>query len=77
MKVPFAQDHSGMQVSATGLLDRRGNSQDLCFARAELANNLTAMAKRFYAGDLAAVDEFCQLYALADKERRAAKAAQG
>lgn len=32
--------------------------------RSEMHKNLTAMAERYYAGDVVAVDEFCQLYCL-------------
>lgn len=60
--VPLAKEHTGMRISAEGILLRvRGN---LKFGALEMARHLRETARRFYAGDLSVVDEFLQLYCL-------------
>jgi hypothetical protein len=55
------------------LLER--NRTGFTHMRAEMARNLKEMAQRFYSGDLAAVDEFLQLYCIGETERAAVVAA--
>lgn len=74
MKPIFAPDHNGMKVDSSGILvAARAPSAGLRFMRQEMHKHLEEMARRYYAGDVAVVDEFCQLYCLGEKERKAAK----
>ena len=57
--VVLAKKHTGMRVSICGLLRHRD-----AYALGELQGHLEELARRFYAGDVAAVDEFLQLYCL-------------
>ncbi|WVM88976.1 hypothetical protein ULG90_06595 [Halopseudomonas pachastrellae] len=70
--VPLAAKHQGMRISAAGMLNRVGGR--LQFGAREMLKHLEEMATRYYAGDIAAVDEFLQLYCLDEKrpEQRAA-----
>jgi hypothetical protein len=62
MKAPLAKNHTGMKISARGILMRvRG---ELKGSATELLDNLSEMSTRYYAGDIAVVDEFLQLYGL-------------
>lgn len=61
----LAPEHKGMRISATGLLSGVGGR--LKAGARQLSTHLVEMAERYYAGDLAVVDEFLQLYALDDK----------
>lgn len=63
--VPLAAKHQGMCISAHGLLARVGGH--LKFGAREMLKHLDEMATRYYAGDIAAVDEFLQLYCLDEK----------
>lgn len=63
--VPLAAKHHGMCISAPGLLARVGGH--LKGGAREMLKHLEEMATRYYAGDIAAVDEFLQLYCLDDK----------
>jgi len=57
--------HSGMKISASGVLNRvTGTSK---FGAQEMLRHLNEMADRFYGGDMTVVDEFLQLYCLDDK----------
>lgn len=61
--------HSGMKISATGVLGRirDGRYHDgLDYGCGVMLGHLQQMADRFYAGDAKAVDEFLQLYCLDD-----------
>jgi hypothetical protein len=44
--------------------------------RREMARHLEEMGRRYYTGDVAAVDEFLQLYCIAESERAAVVAEQ-
>ncbi len=68
-ELPLADTHTGMRISADGFLDRVGGR--LKFPANEMKLHLHEMADRFYAGDIEAVDEFLQLYALDEKRPEA------
>ena len=61
----LAPKHQGMCISARGLLSRVGGH--LKGGAREMLKHLDEMADRYYAGDIAAVDEFLQLYCLDEK----------
>jgi hypothetical protein len=63
--VPLAARHYGLCISARGLLVRVGGH--LKVGAREMLKHLEEMATRYYAGDIAAVDEFLQLYCLDEK----------
>ncbi|WP_341707754.1 hypothetical protein [Halopseudomonas sp.] len=63
--VPLAARHYGMCISAHGLLARVGGH--LKGGAREMLKHLEEMATRYYAGDIAAVDEFLQLYCLDER----------
>lgn len=64
---PLAKKHDGMKVDSSVIYrDIRGGK----FMREQMHKHLTEMASRYYAGDIAAVDEFCQLYCLGEAERK-------
>ena len=62
--------HKGMRISAAGLLGRisRGGKVDKGqrYVLGVMLQHLEATARRFYAGDVKAIDEFLQLYCLDD-----------
>ena len=63
----LAPKHTGMRISADGVLGRirDGNHyEELNFVCGTLLDHLQQMSRRFYAGDVKAVDEFLQLYDL-------------
>ena len=62
----LAKRHTGMRISADGILLRVGGQ--LKFGARQMSERLNEMAKRFYSGDISAVDEFLQLYCL-DEDR--------
>jgi len=65
----LAPDHTGMKISAEGILGRIRDGRyfrELDYGCGVMLGHLQNMAKRFYAGDIKAVDEFLQLYDLAD-----------
>jgi len=62
----LALKHTGMRVSASGTLGRI-REPGYGFICKEMLKHLNEMADRFYAGDVKAVDEFCQLYCLDTK----------
>ena len=69
----LAEKHTGMRISALGYLQKLMGKRGRCittedrFFAGEMSKHLKEMATRFYAGDVKAVDEFLQLYALDDK----------
>ena len=65
MKPPLAKKHTGMKISASGVLNRVGGH--LKFGAQEMLKHLNEMADRYYSGDIAVVDEFLQLYCLDEK----------
>ena len=74
MSMPiFAPDHTGMCVSASGILTRKENNKGLRFMREEMHKHLETMAKEYYAGNIEIVDQFLQLYCLGCKYRESAK----
>ncbi len=75
--VPLATDHTGMRVDYSGLLRAAQSglrSRDGATAEMlrQLGAHLSEMGSRYYAGDLAAVDEFLQLYCIEREGRNAA-----
>lgn len=62
--------HTGMKISASGVLGRIRDGRyynGLDFGCGEMLRHLEEMAARFYAGDIQAVDEFLQLYDLGEQ----------
>jgi hypothetical protein len=63
--------HTGMRNSAIGILGRirdaksQNIDRDLKFMAGELLKHLQELSERYYAGDITVVDEFLQLYDLA------------
>jgi len=47
------------------------NNKMLKFMRSEIARNLVELGQRYYSGDIAAVDEFLQLFCICEPERSA------
>ena len=75
VKVPLAAKHQGMLVNARWLLTGR---QSGCNGlRKGMADHLDIMARRYYSGDIAAVDEFLRLYCLGEAERKLAAERNG
>jgi hypothetical protein len=77
--IPLGPKHTGMRISATGLIKNsiktlnRGEGSASCeYGLRELEFNLQELGNRFYSGDVSVVDEFLQLYAL-DHKRVEAK----
>ena len=60
----LAKKHEGSRISASGILLRIKGQ--LKFGAEQMDCHLKEMAKRYYAGDSSAVDEFLQLYCLDD-----------
>jgi len=70
----LAKKHEGMRECFSGFM--RNLSRERCNPRArwmleQLHGHLTEMAKRYYAGDVTVVDEFCQLYCFGEEARKA------
>jgi hypothetical protein len=66
----LAPQHKGMRVDHSGVFGRIAKGckvrLDQRWILGEIDGHLEEMAKRFYAGDISAVDEFLQLYCLDD-----------
>ena len=65
----LAPKHNGSKISAHGVLGRIRDGRyykELNFACGEMLRHLEEMATRYYAGDVQVVDEFLQLYDLAE-----------
>ncbi len=73
MDAILAPKHTGMKVSAEGVLGRIKEgwevNESLRYQCGEMLNHLEELGQRFYAGDIKVVDEFLQLYTL-DKYRK-------
>jgi len=69
-RIPMGPKHTGMRISMSGLLGRlRDGGQltgDQRYVLGELLRHLEMVAERYYSGDVVAVDEFLQLYCLAE-----------
>lgn len=70
MEQLLAKKHTGMRVDHSGVLGRiskgcRVESHHR-YILGEMERNLEEVARRFYAGDIKAVDEFLQLYCFDD-----------
>lgn len=57
-RAQLAKDHEGARLNCIGLL-----------RLSQMKGGLTEMARRFYAGDVSAVDEFLQLWCICEDER--------
>jgi len=68
MTPPLANPHTGMRVCAHRILTENGRGY--AGVRREMAKHLEEVARRYYAGDVAVVDEFLQLYCFGENERR-------
>ena len=68
MKPPLADVHTGMRVCARRILTENGRGYK--GMREEMARHLEEVATRYYAGDVAVVDEFMQLYCFGEAARR-------
>lgn len=68
MTIPLAPKHTGMRVSADGLLGRISNgarpNKGLRFMLGEMLKHLEHTAALYYSGKVEVVDEFFQLYDL-------------
>lgn len=76
--VILAKDHEGIRISYSGLLMQSRNScRDKALAEMlrQLELHMTELGKRWYAGDQTVVDEFLQLYCIAENDREAVKQA--
>lgn len=79
---PLAADHRGMKVDYRGMLRQSrvamanapDGAQDRVYLLEELERHLTELGERYYAGDVAVVDEFLQLYCIAAAKRPARSA---
>lgn len=75
----LAQDHNGMMVDHSGLLKQcrvaLRTEPGLAEMLRQLAGHMAELGERYYAGDVAVVDEFLQLYCVAADKRRAVKTA--
>lgn len=72
----LAPKHTGMKVSAHGLLGRIRDGRyfkELNFGCGEMLRHMEEMATRFYTGDVKVVDEFLQLYDLDEKRPASAE----
>lgn len=72
----LAADHTGMRVDYTGMLGQvqralRRESPGHAEMVRQLQGHIQEMGQRFYAGDVAAVDEFLQLYCVELEARKA------
>ena len=81
MKKPFfAPDHKGFMIDYHGLLGqaqislKHNGEAGLAGMLEQLKNHMTQLGELYYSGDMAVVDEFLQLYCVADEERVKAKA---
>ena len=79
----LAADHSGMRVDYSGMLKQAGHATKAsgetlhAFMLEELQRNMQELGQRYYAGDLAVVDEFLQLYCVEREARSAIAKAAG
>ena len=64
-------EFKGMRANALSVLRNPRNDKMLKFLRGEIARNLEELGSRYYAGDLAAVDEFLQCFSIGREERAA------
>lgn len=77
--VALSADHKGMKVSYFGLLRQcsvvvtRAGEHGRAELLSQLADCLKEMGQRYYAGDVAAVDEFLQTWAIAPDARAVLK----
>jgi len=58
----LTKKYEGFRISAANALHYKG-------FRVKMSEHLNEMATRYYNGDITAVDEFCQIYCLAEKQR--------
>lgn len=80
--VPLAKKHEGMMVDYSGMLRqaRENMKRNAGWHKnmlEQLQGHLEILGKRFYEGDLTVVDEFLQLYCIADEDRKRVVAEQG
>lgn len=77
----LASDHQGMRVDYSGLLSqcqralREGGPSALAEMLRQLQGHLQELGRRWYAGDVAVVDELLQLYCVEAEARAALKTA--
>ena len=74
-KVILARDHNGIKVDHKGTLTG-SNFRGRKFILDGLSKHIEEMGRRYYGGDVAAVDEFLQLYCAAQDARAEAKQRQ-
>jgi hypothetical protein len=72
--VPLTKKHEGMRVDYSGMLGQacralKRSEPGKAEILRQLQDHLTEMGKRFYAGDFTVVDEFLQLYCVANEDR--------
>ena len=71
MTKPLLVEFQGMRANALSILRNPRNDKLLKFLRGEIARNLEELGRRYYAGDLSAVDEFLQCFSIGRDERAA------
>jgi hypothetical protein len=71
MTKPVLVEFQGMRTSALSVLRNPRNDKMLKFLRGEIARNMEELGRRYYAGDLSAVDEFLQCFSIGRDERAA------
>lgn len=71
MTKPVLVEFKGMRANALSVLRNQRNDKMLKFLRGEIARNMEELGRRYYAGDLAAVDEFLQCFSIGRDERAA------
>lgn len=81
LTVPLAKKHQGMMVDYSGMLRqaRENMKRNAGWHKnmlEQLQGHLEILGTRFYAGDLTVVDEFLQLYCVADEDRERVVAEQ-
>ena len=65
-EVVLSKNHTGMKISMSGVLRRK-----LPKVESEMImNHLELLGKEYYSGNTAIVDEFLQLYCIAEDERK-------
>lgn len=80
--VPLGKEHTGFMVDYSGMIRQctdviKRKSAFQAEILRQFQKHLEELGKRFYAGDLTVVDEFLQLYCVADDDRKRVVSEQG
>lgn len=78
--IPLAADHTGMMVDHSGVIRQAKDALEhgmrnpaIGVMLEGMGRHMEELGRRWYAGDMSAVDEFLQLYCVADQQRAALK----